>query len=48
VAGVMSQQNPESMDWHLIAFYSASMNSAKQNYEIYNKEILAIIRALQE
>jgi enoyl-CoA hydratase/carnithine racemase len=36
------------MDWHSIAFYSASMNSAEQNYEIHDKEMLAIIRALQE
>jgi transposase InsO family protein len=48
VAGVMSQQDPESMAWHPIAFYSTSMNSAEQNYEIHDKEMLAIIRAFQE
>jgi transposase InsO family protein len=48
VAGVMSQQDPELMDWHPIAFYSTSMNSAEQNYDIHDKEMLAIIRALRE
>jgi hypothetical protein len=48
VAGVMSQQDPESMEWHPIAFYSTSMNPAEQNYEIHDKEMLAIIRAFQE
>jgi hypothetical protein len=46
VAGVMSQQNLESIDWYFITFYSASMNSAEQNYKIYDKEILAIICTL--
>jgi hypothetical protein len=46
VAGVMSQQNPESIEWHPIAFYSTSINPAEQNYEIYDKEMLAIIYAL--
>jgi hypothetical protein len=32
---------------HLVAFYSKSLQPAEQNYEIYNKELLAIIHALQ-
>jgi hypothetical protein len=48
VAGVMSQQDPETMDWHPITFYLISMNSAEQNYNIHDKEMLAIIRALRE
>ena len=46
VAGVLTQQYKK--DWHPITFYSKSMSDAKQNYEIHDKEILAIIQALQE
>jgi len=34
--------------WHPVAFYSKSLSSMKQNYKIYNKEMLAIIHALEE
>ena len=34
--------------WHPIAFYSKSLSSVEQNYEIHNKEMLAIICALEE
>jgi len=30
---------------HLIAFYSCSMQPAELNYEIYDKELLAIFEA---
>ena len=33
---------------HPIAFYSKSLNDAERNYEIYDKELLAIVRALGE
>ena len=46
VAGVLTQQHRK--DWHPVAFYSKSMSNAEQNYEIHNKEMLAIIQALQE
>jgi hypothetical protein len=32
---------------HLVAFYSKSLQPAKQNYEIHDKELLAIIHALR-
>jgi hypothetical protein len=32
---------------HLVAFYSKSLQLAKYNYEIHDKELLAIIHALQ-
>ena len=32
--------------WRLVAFLSKSLNETERNYEIYNKEILAIIRGL--
>jgi hypothetical protein len=44
---VLSQRNEEGKI-HPIAFQSKSMNDAERNYEIYDKELLAIIRALEE
>ena len=32
---------------HPVAFYSYKMVSAEYNYEIYNKELLAIIKAFE-
>jgi len=34
--------------WHLVAFYNKSLFSVERNYEIHNKEMLAIIHALEE
>jgi len=34
--------------WHPVVFYSKSLSSVEQNYEIHNKKMLAIIRALEE
>ena len=33
---------------HLVAFLSKTFNETKQNYEIYNRELLAIIWVLEE
>jgi len=46
VAGVLSQKHGDL--WHPIAYYSKSMTNTECNYEIHNKEMLAIIHALQE
>lgn len=45
---VLSQLDPNDQLWHPCAFYSKSFNAAERNYEIYDKEMLAIIRALME
>jgi len=45
---VLSQQLPREEKWHLVAFYSKSLSPVERNYEIYDKEMLAIIRALEE
>ena len=42
------QQSPEDGKWHLIAFFSKSLSPVEHNYEIHDKEMLAIIRALEE
>ena len=44
-SAVLSQEG-EDGKFHPIAFHSESMSDAERNYEIYNKEMLAIIRAL--
>jgi len=45
---VLSQQLPREDKWHPVAFYSKSLSPVERNYEIHNKEMLAIIRALEE
>jgi len=45
---VLSQQLPEDNKWHPIAFLSKSLSLVEQNYEIHDKEMLAIVRALEE
>ena len=44
--GVFSQLQ-EDGTWRPVAFLSESLNEAQRNYEIYDKEMLAIIRALK-
>jgi hypothetical protein len=45
---VLSQQTDSDGKWHPVAFYSKSLNAVERNYEIHDKEMLAIIRALEE
>jgi len=45
---VLSQQLPGEEKWHLVAFYSKSLSLVEWNYEIHDKEMLAIIRMLEE
>ena len=45
---VLSQQLPREEKWHPVAFYSKSLSLVEQNYEIYDKEMLTIICALEE
>ena len=45
---VLSQVSSEDEKWHPVAFLSKSLFPVKWNYEIHDKEMLAIIRALQE
>ena len=44
IEGVLFQKQEEK--WKLIAFLSRTMQPAERNYEIYDKELLAIIEAL--
>jgi len=45
---VLSQQSTTDGKWHSVAFYSKSLSSVEWNYEIHDKEMLAIICALEE
>ena len=45
---VLSQENPDDGKWHPIAFLSKSLSLVERNYEIHNKEMLAIAQALEE
>jgi len=45
---VLSQQSTTDRKWHPVAFYSKSLSSVERNYKIHNKEMLAIIHALEE
>src|SRR5882672_5063221 len=47
VAAIISQISPDAGDIHPITFYSHSMQPAELNYEIYDKELLAIFKAFQ-
>jgi hypothetical protein len=33
--------------WHSVTYYSRKLSSAKQNYDIHDKKLLAIIAALK-
>jgi len=45
---VLSQVSTEDEKWHPVVFFSKSLSPVERNYEIHDKEMLAIIRALQE
>jgi len=45
---ILSQQLSREEKWYSLAFYSKSLSLVEQNYEIHNKEMLAIIHALEE
>ena len=46
IGGVLSMECKDSLQ-KPVAFLSKSLNEIKRNYEIYDKEMLAIIRGLE-
>ena len=47
LAGVLSQKDDEGV-LHLVAFFSKKLIVVEYNYEIYNKELLAIIWCFEQ
>jgi len=45
---VLSQLLTKDGKWYPVVFYSKSLSSMERNYKIHNKEMLAIIHALEE
>jgi hypothetical protein len=45
---VLSQQSSDDLKWHPIAFYLKSLNAVERNYEIHDKEMLAVMQSLEE
>ena len=45
---VLSQENPDDGKWHPVTFLSKSLSLVERNYEIHDKEMLAIVQALEE
>jgi len=45
---VLSQKDMQTNLWHPVAFFSKLLDVHKRNYEIYNKELLAVIWGLKE
>src|SRR5277367_3211241 len=45
--GVISHHDPETDELHPIAFWNRKFNPAELNYEIYDKEMLAIVGTMR-
>jgi transposase InsO family protein len=46
--GAVLSQLADDQKWHPIGFHSKSLSEVERNYETHDKEMLAIIRALEE
>ena len=47
IGGVLSQLQ-EDISWRPVAYLSKAMNETKRNYEIYDQELLAIMKGLKQ
>ena len=45
---VLSQQSADDNKYHPVAFLSKSLSTVERNYNIHDKEMLAIIRSMEE
>ena len=45
---VLSQKDMQTNLWYPVAFFFKSLDVHEKNYEIYNKELLAVIRELEK
>lgn len=46
--GAVLRQRDTNGNWHPCAYLSSSFDAAQQNYEIYDRELLGVVRALGE
>jgi len=44
--GATLNQRDELKHWHLVAYYSTTLSEMERNYNIYNKELLAVVKSL--
>ena len=47
-SGAVLRQQDSNGDWHPCGYLSKSFNDAERNYDIWDRKLLAIIRALKE
>ena len=47
VTGEVLSKECEDKKWRSVAFLSKSLNETKRNYKIYDKEMLVVIRGLE-
>jgi hypothetical protein len=47
IAEVLSQEHPGNV-WKPIGYFSKTINLAELNYQIYDKELLTIVKSLQQ
>jgi RNase H-like domain found in reverse transcriptase len=45
--GVVLSQLQDDGKWHPVGFLSKSLSEAERNYDIYDKELMAVIQALE-
>jgi len=47
IAGIMSQEHPNG-NWMPVGYFSKTMSPAELNYQIHDKEMLAIVKSFQQ
>ena len=45
--GAVLMQCQDDGKCHLVGFYSTTLNDAEHNYDIYDKELLAVVKSLE-
>ncbi len=45
--GATLNQKDERGRWHPVAYYSATLSETERNYDIYDKELLAVVKSLR-
>jgi hypothetical protein len=48
VAGILSQRTATDEPWHPVGYFLKTMSPAELNYQIHDKEMLAIVKSLSQ